>query len=147
MGRVLLPPQPFFKSWQPHSQLLVEWRIKFIISSWVNTLNWYFATLCAWPPLLKLGVHLQRSGRFLGITGWEPTSHIRLRARDHYTSSTLIGGNGGAGPSSLLHTYAWGTDGVCVCKMEAKSTWIPTWHRKDHVSWSLGLFSKTTCWR
>jgi hypothetical protein len=32
------------------------------------------------------------------------TSHTRLRARDHYTSSTLIGGKDGAGPSSLLHT-------------------------------------------
>ena len=31
------------------------------------------------------------------------TSHMRLRARDHYTSNTFIGGNGGAGPS-LLHT-------------------------------------------
>ena len=31
------------------------------------------------------------------------TSHTRLRACDHYTSSTLIGGKGGAGPSSL-HT-------------------------------------------
>ena len=31
------------------------------------------------------------------------TSHMRLRAHDHYTSSTLIGGEGGAGPSSL-HT-------------------------------------------
>ena len=28
------------------------------------------------------------------------TSHTRLRARDHYTSSTLIGGNGGASPRS-----------------------------------------------
>ena len=33
------------------------------------------------------------------------TSHTRLRAHDHYTSSTLIGGKGGAGPGSL-HTYA-----------------------------------------
>ena len=31
-------------------------------------------------------------------------SHTRLRAHDHCTSSTLIGGKGGAGPSSLLHT-------------------------------------------
>ena len=31
------------------------------------------------------------------------TSHTRLRARDYYTSSTLIGGKGRAGPS-LLHT-------------------------------------------
>ena len=29
------------------------------------------------------------------------TSHTRLRARDHYASNTLIGGKGGAGPSSL----------------------------------------------
>ena len=29
------------------------------------------------------------------------TSHMRLRACDHYTSSTLLGGKGGAGPSSL----------------------------------------------
>ena len=31
------------------------------------------------------------------------TSHMRLRARDHCTSSTLTDGKGGAGPS-LLHT-------------------------------------------
>jgi len=31
------------------------------------------------------------------------TSHTRLRAREHYTSSTLIGGKCGASPSSL-HT-------------------------------------------
>ena len=31
------------------------------------------------------------------------TSHMRLRARDHYTSSTLIGGKGRSGPSPL-HT-------------------------------------------
>jgi hypothetical protein len=30
------------------------------------------------------------------------TSHTRLRARDQYTSSTPIGGEGGAGPS-LVH--------------------------------------------
>ena len=31
--------------------------------------------------------------------------------------------------------------GVCECKMDVKSTWIPTWHRVDCVS-SLGLFVK-----
>ena len=31
-------------------------------------------------------------------------SHMRLRARDHSTSNTLIGGKGGAGPSSLPTT-------------------------------------------
>ena len=68
------------------------------------------------------------------------TSHTRLRARDHYISSTLIGGQGRAGPSSL-HTIIEGP-------MEyVKSTRIPTWHRMDHVSWSFGLFSKTISWR
>ena len=42
-----------------------------------------------------------------------------------------------------LH-YAWGTNGVCECKMDVKSMWDPTGHHMDHVSWSLELFSKTT---
>ena len=41
------------------------------------------------------------------------TPHRRLRARDHHTSSTLVGGKGGAGPSSLPMHYVWGTVGVC----------------------------------
>jgi hypothetical protein len=35
------------------------------------------------------------------------TSHMRLNAHDHYTSSTPVGGKGGAGPSSL-HTMLEG---------------------------------------
>jgi hypothetical protein len=58
---------------------------------------------------------------------------MRLRARDHCTSSTLIDGKGGAGSSLLLPHYAWGTNGECECKMDVKSTWIPTWHRMDRV--------------
>jgi hypothetical protein len=43
----------------------------------------------------------------LGLTGpiRRATSHMRPSARDHYSSSTLIGGKGGAGPSSLRTTY------------------------------------------
>ena len=37
------------------------------------------------------------------LGGLRATSHTRLRACDHCTSSTLVGGKGGAGPSSL-HT-------------------------------------------
>ena len=40
------------------------------------------------------------------------TSHMRLRALDHYTSSTLIGGKGGAGPSSLHTTLEGPTEYV-----------------------------------
>ena len=42
--------------------------------------------------------------------------------------------------------YAWGTNRVSECTMDVKSTWIPTWHQIDHVSWSLGLFKKTSSW-
>ena len=42
------------------------------------------------------------------VTRPRATSHMRLRARDHCTSSTLIGGKGGAGSSSLLHTMLEG---------------------------------------
>jgi hypothetical protein len=70
------------------------------------------------------------------------TSHTRLRAHEHYTSSTLIGGKGGAGPS-LLHTALEGpTEYISECKMDVKSTWIPTWHPMDLVSWSLDYFQK-----
>ena len=68
------------------------------------------------------------------------TSHTRLRAHDHYISSTLIGGNGDAGPSSLHNTLEGPTEYVSECKMDVKSMWILTWHQMDHVSWSLGLF-------
>ena len=40
------------------------------------------------------------------------TSNTRLTARDHYTSSTLIGGKGGAGPSSLHTTLEGPTEYV-----------------------------------
>jgi hypothetical protein len=29
---------------------------------------------------------------------------------------------------------------ISECEMDVKSTWSLTWHRMDHVSWSLGLF-------
>ena len=50
--------------------------------------------------------------------------HTRPRARDHYTSSTLIGGKGGAGPSSSFtlrlrdQRSMWMQDG---CKVDMDS--------------------------
>ena len=44
--------------------------------------------------------------------------------------------------SKFASHYARGTNKVCECKMDAKSTWILTWHPMDHVSWSLRLFSQ-----
>ena len=37
--------------------------------------------------------------------------------------------------SKFASQYPWGTNGVCECKMDVKSTWISTCHRTDHVSW------------
>ena len=48
------------------------------------------------------------------------TSHTRLRARDHYTWSTLIGGNGRPGPSSLHTTLEGPTEYTSECKMDVK---------------------------
>jgi hypothetical protein len=71
------------------------------------------------------------------------TSPIRLRARDHCASSTLIGGNGGAGPS-LLHTTLERPTEFVNARWMVKSTWIPTWDSMDLVRWSFGLFSTIT---
>ena len=56
-------------------------------------------------------------------------SHTRLRARDHYTSSTLTGGNGGA-RASLLHTTLEGP-------MEyVKARWMEGLHAFLHgIQW------------
>ena len=63
------------------------------------------------------------------------TFHTGLRAHIHCTSSTLIGGKGGGGPS-LHQTTFKGPPEVRKCKMDVKSTWIPTWRQAGHVSCS-----------
>ena len=45
---------------------------------------------------------------------------MRLRAPDHHTSRTLIGGKGGAGPSSLLHTTLEGPTEYVNDKMDVE---------------------------
>ena len=63
------------------------------------------------------------------------TSHTRLRAHAQYcTSSTLIGGIGGAGPSSL-HTLSL-RDQWCMLMQDGCKVYM------DHVSWSLELIFK-----
>ena len=51
------------------------------------------------------------------------THDTRLRARDHCTSSPLIGGE--AEPVKFASHYVWGTNGVCQCKMDVKWPWNP----------------------
>ena len=71
------------------------------------------------------------------------TSHTRLRACDHFKHSHWWKRRS---RSKFALDYAWETNGVCECKMDIKSTWIPTWHPMDHVSWLLGICLKTTSW-
>ena len=77
---------------------------------------------------------------FINIRATSPT---RLRARDHCTLSTLVGGKGGVGPSSL-HIVLEGHNKVSECTMDIKFTWILTWQQTNNISWSFGLFSQTT---
>ena len=44
--------------------------------------------------------------------------------------------------SKFTSHYAWGTNIVCECKMDVKSTWIPTWHQMNHVNGHLDCFQK-----
>ena len=50
--------------------------------------------------------------RALEFELFRPTSHTRLTAHDHHTSSTLIGGKGGGSPSSLRTTLEGPTEHV-----------------------------------
>jgi hypothetical protein len=68
-------------------------------------------------------------------------SHTGLRARDHYTSSTLIGGKQRSRSKFTFTLRLRGPmEWVCECTMDVvMSTWVPAWHRMIHVSWSRGI--------
>ena len=44
--------------------------------------------------------------------------------------------------SKFTSHYTWGTNKVCECKMDAKCTWILTWHWMDRVCGHLDYFQK-----
>ena len=79
----------------------------------------------------------------VGTVQWWPVpSKCRWTIKGHFTHETES-----MWPVHLKHShrwkrlsrsmfashYAWGTNKVCVCKMDVKSAWIPTWHQMDHV--------------
>jgi hypothetical protein len=81
----------------------------------------------------------QNSGKGLGPLhrrDWEPVS-ITLQALSLAEK---------VDPVQVRFTLEGPTEYV-NSKMDVKSTWIPTWHQMDHVSWSLGLSSKPASWR
>ena len=64
---------------------------------------------------------------------------MRLRGRDLYTSGTLIGGQGGAGPSSLHTTLEGPTEYV---KQDGWNVYMDSYmaSKMERISWSLGMF-------
>ena len=117
------------------------------------------------PPTLIGTCHQWTIPSGIGYIWWlslaKPTLKVALASRNHSLVTHFTHKTESPWPLHFKHShwwkrrsrskfashYAWGTNGVCECKMDVKSTWIPTWHQMDHVSWSLGLFSKTTSWR
>ena len=100
-----------------------------------------FASHCAWRTNGVCECKMYVKSTWIATQHWMDGSHFMVTwiifknhllevAHDDYTSSTLIGRKGGAGPSSL-HTALEGPNGVRECKMDVKSTWIATWHRMD----------------
>ena len=73
-----------------------------------------------WLALAKIALKVLPAGRNRSLVantnrcgeGIRATSHTRLRVRAHYTSSTLVGENGRAGPSSLHSTLEGPTEYV-----------------------------------
>ena len=73
------------------------------------------------------GGHILNASIVGASTKLRATSHTRLRACDHYTSNTLVGGKGGAGLSLLLHTTLEGPAEYMNIQDECKvyMDWIP----------------------
>ena len=58
--------------------------------------------------------------------GLDSLCKAALRARDHYTLSTLIDAEGGAGPSSLLQTRLEGPTEYLNARWIVNVIWTPT---------------------
>ena len=57
------------------------------------------------------------------------TSHTELRAHNYYTRFKHSHWWKMRSWSKFASHYAWGTNGVCECKKDVKSTWILAWHK------------------
>ena len=108
-----------------------------------------------WIPLVKWWVNNLLKSWWTSTSCFSTSTGASVTSKSHVTHKTES-----PWPLDLKHSrwwkrrrrskfashYARGPNRVCECKMDVKSTWIPTWHQMDRVSWSLGLFSKTTSW-
>ena len=113
--------------------------------SWIYILRWSLKRCVKWTWTGSSAFPTNESAWSVMVMGSQSLMwSSRLRARDHYTSSALIGGKGGgASPSSQLHTMLAGpTEGVCECmKMDVKPTWIPSYMASNgscfKVTWTI----------
>ena len=80
--------------------------------------------------------NLEHCLRPLHTRDWEPVT-VALHALSLVEKAELV--------QVCASHYALGTNGVSECKMDVKSTWVPTWHWLDHVSWS--LFKRSHWWK
>ena len=73
------------------------------------------STFSLGDPIPRSAISIEQDN--LELVTLRAASHTRLNARDHYNSSTLISGKGGASPSSL-HTALEGlTEYMNGCKV------------------------------
>jgi len=138
-----------------NSRVITDFNLRVIIGSWHLSHEiyvWVWSGFALESGSRKLGSNIMRTtslwtllldlrSNITLLSGlrsfmWvlRATSHTRLRASDRCISSTLIGGKGGVGLSSLQIMFEGPTDGVSECKMDVKATWILTWHQMDHAS-------------
>jgi hypothetical protein len=81
------------------------------------------------PPMRDLRMQWSRAFNIVCRLILRATSHTRLRTHDHYTSSTLVDGKSGAGPSSLHITLEEPTEYV-------NARWMRSLHGVLHgIEW------------
>ena len=97
---------------------------------WDNLFRFPHRKIPGQPPttihLWTCRISTSPSRSFSNTTTLRATSHTRLRAHDHYASSTPIGGKGGAGPS-LPHTTLEGPTEYVNAK------WMESLHGFLHI--------------
>ena len=156
--------------WNPSISQFIRVRILLLkmVAGWLFIYLFYFIFPKHWFHILHfpnlIGLFTQPTGRHYTkyrfspeiVTDWlivclwvqlRATSQPRLRAHNHCTSSTLIGGKRGASPGLLLHTMLEGP------REHVNARWMWSLHGFLHgIEWvvfhgHLDCFQKATSWR
>ena len=110
----MLASQPSDRRYSGKYQYALKWRSPWHFKStkWQCAAYMYTQFLTVSPSLKSIIHYMCRFEHLITILELSATSHTTLRAHDHYTLSILIGGKGGAGPSSLHITLERPTEHV-----------------------------------